>query len=172
VPLETEELKKYVLSAPIANGQIRETPELRAVRECLSIAQINGSFVAAEESWLNAIRLAVYRALREIWSDASNLDHAEAQADWLLSVMPDPLAWCPHPENETVWAATKQQLVTQIGLLMFFINGTLQRRQRYFSWLEARVLSIVRKERPEVWDTVIEFFKAYLIHLLEGDDET
>src|SRR5262249_7327989 len=36
VPLESDELKQYTLAAPIIDGKVRETPELKAVRESIS----------------------------------------------------------------------------------------------------------------------------------------
>jgi hypothetical protein len=167
VPLEPDELKHYVVAAPIVDGATRETPELRAIRESLSIGRINDAFVEAEEPWLAGTRFSVYRALREIWAESTNLDHAEARGNWLLSILPDPLAWCLHPENEGVWAAVRQQLSIQTGLLMLFIGGTPEQRQRYASWLDDRLLKDMRQARPEIWDATLEFLKSYIARLME-----
>jgi hypothetical protein len=169
VPLEPDELKHYVLAAPITDRKLRLTPELKAVRESISTVRINSAFVETEEPWLTAVRFAVYRALHEIWMEARNLDHAEAQGDWLLSLLPDPLAWCLHPENDLVWAAVRQQLAIQIGLMMVFLDGS--RQKRYFAWLEDRVLSSVRKTHPEIWDVSVEFLKSYIARLMEATRE-
>jgi hypothetical protein len=171
VPVEPNELKHYVLAAPIVDKKMRETPELKAIRESLSMGQINNAFVEAEEPWLGGIRFPVYTALREIWMESSNLDHAEARGDWLLSILPDPLAWCLHPENETVWAGVRQQLALQTGLLMVFIDSTQQRRQRYASWLDDRLLNPLRQAHPEIWDAALEFLKSYIARLLEVESE-
>jgi hypothetical protein len=97
--------------------------------------------------------------------EATNYDHAEAQGDWLLSILPDPLAWCLHPENDLVWAAVRQQLAIQIGLLMVFLDGP--RQKRYFAWLEDRLLASARKAHPEIWDASLEFLKSYIARLME-----
>jgi hypothetical protein len=170
VPLDPDELKYYVLAAPVTDGKVRETPELKAVRESISIVRINSVFIEAEEPWLTGIRFAVYRALREIWMEAGNLDDAEAQGDWLLLILPDSLAWCLHPENELVWAAVRQQLAIQIGLMVVFLDGSHQKR--YFAWLDDRLLSRVRKAHPEIWDASLEFLKSYIARLMETARET
>ena len=167
VPLGSDELKHYVSAAPILDKKLRETPELRAVRESLSIARINRAFVEAEEPWLAGIRLAVYRAVHEIWTELPDADRAEACGDWLLSILPDPLAWCLHPEDETIWTAARQQLSAQTGLLMMFIGGTPQRRQRYASWLDDKLLKALRQKHPEIWDATLEFMKSYIVRVLE-----
>jgi hypothetical protein len=135
------------------------------VRESISIVRINCAFVEAEEPWLTGVRFAVYRALREIWMETTDLDHAEAQGDWLLSILPDPLAWCLHPENDLVWAAVRQQLATQIGLMMVFLDGP--RQKRYFAWLENRLLARIRNAHPGIWDASVEFLKSYIARLME-----
>jgi hypothetical protein len=166
VPLEPDELKQYLWAAPFVDKSIRETPELRAIRESLSIARINEAFLVAEDPWLAGIRLCVYKVLREIWIDSSDVEHAEACGDWLLYILPDPLAWCLHPENELAWAAARQQLAVQTGLLMVFIDGTPQRRQRYSAWLDERLGRRIREVHPEIWNSTIEFLKSYIQKLM------
>jgi hypothetical protein len=170
VPLEPDELKHYLDAAPVVDKAVRETPELRAIRESLSIGRINEAFLAAEEPWLAGIRLCIYKVLREIWVDSSDIELAEARGDWLLLIFPDPLAWCLHPENDSMWAAARQQLAVQTGLLMLFIDGTPQRRQRYAAWLDERVAKRIRQVHPEIWDSTVEFLKSYIQKLtrIEG----
>ncbi len=172
MPLEPDELKHHVVAAPVVGQRIRETPELRAVRESLSIGRINDAFIAAEDPWLAGIRFCVYKALREIWAESTSLDEAEARGDWLLSIYPSPLAWCLHPENESLWATVRQQLALQTGLLMVFIDGTPQRRQRYASWLDDRLLKGIREAQPEMWDAILDFLKSYIERLMEVERET
>jgi hypothetical protein len=69
-----------------------------------------------------------------------------------------------------VWAAVRQQLAIQIGLMMVFLDGS--RQKRYSAWLEDRVLSNVRKTHPEIWDLSVEFLKSYIARLMEATRET
>jgi hypothetical protein len=64
VPLEAAELALYLAAAPWGADGLRETPELKAIRENLRLPQINAIFVAKEFPWLNGIRYAVCTAIR------------------------------------------------------------------------------------------------------------
>lgn len=103
MPLEAAELALYLAAAPWGADGLRETPELKAIRENLRLPQINAIFVAEEIPWLNGIRYAVCTAIRNIWTTAPDFDHAAAKANWLLSLLPNPLEWCAEPENAGVW---------------------------------------------------------------------
>src|SRR5437879_13509345 len=121
---EAEEVRYHLAAAPIEDKQVRETPELRAVRESLELALVNNAFLPPEEPWLNGRRAAVVKAIRRVWLDTKDNARAEASANWLLSILPNPMEWCQQPENETVWAAARQQTAGQIGLRRFPVEGT------------------------------------------------
>jgi hypothetical protein len=156
VPLEPEELDHHLGRAIVSDGALRETPELKAIRESLALPKLVDAFMPTEDHWLLTIRHTVFRALRDAWANDPDIAAAQAKADWLLSIWPEPMAWCPDPENETNWATARQQSATQIGLLMVFLGGDQARRDGYFEWLESRVLAPLRTNHPELWDAAIE----------------
>jgi hypothetical protein len=170
VPLESAELAHHVAAAPIADGKLRETPELRGVRESLALPQVNSCFLPSDEPWLNGARLAIFGSIRDLWLHTSELDHAEAQADWLLSILPNPLEWCLTPENETTWAAARQQAAVQAALLMVFVDVSAERRKRYFAWLDERLVTPLQMDHPEIWDATHDFLKSYIPRFIEIDD--
>lgn len=171
VPLEATELALYLAAAPVAGDVLRETPELRAIRENLRLPQINAVFVGEEVPWLNGVRYAICTSIREVWSAATGFDHAAAKANWLLSILPNPLEWCAEPENEGVWGAARQQLAAQVGLLLMFVGASIECRQRYFSWLQEAVIEPLQDKHPEIWDATKDLFKAYTARLTEVEDE-
>jgi hypothetical protein len=171
VSLEVAELLYHLGVAPVVDGKVRETPELKAVRESFSLAQINNTFIAAEEPWLNRCRYVVFRAIRDVWSNTPKLREAEAQAEWLLSILPDPLEWCLNPENATVWAAARQQSAVQVGMALVFVNGSRERSSHYFAWLQHAVIDPLQEKHPELWEMALGFFERYAVQLLEVEDE-
>lgn len=171
VALEATELELYLRAAPCDADGLRETPELKAIRENLRLPQINAVFVAAEIPWLNGVRHAVCVAIRDVWKTARDFDQAATKANWLLSILPNPLEWCVEPENEGVWAAARQQLAVQVGLLLAFVGASMECRQRYFTWLQEGVIEPLQDKSPEIWDATMEFFKRYTVRLTEVEDE-
>jgi hypothetical protein len=169
--MEYPELLYHLASASIIDGEVRETPELKAVRESFALPQINQAFVVGEEQWLNRVRYAVYKAIHELWLKTPELDRAQALANWLLSILPSPLEWCLHPEIDAVWAAAREQVAVQTGLMMFFIDSSHERRNRYFAWLQDAVIEPLQERDPDVWDATLEFLKLYVTRVIEGNNE-
>ncbi len=167
VPLDTDELEHHLNRAAIEEGALRETPELRAIRESMVLPRLAGAFMPIEDHWVSTLRLVVSRAVRHLWLDEPEGAVAEAKADWLISVLPDPREWCLDPENETSWSMACQQAAYQIGLLMIFVCSDKLRREKYFAWLEQRLLVPLRTNEPELWDAVLEFVKSYIPRLME-----
>src|SRR5689334_18472369 len=77
----------------------------------------------------------------------------------------------PSRKNEGVWATACQQLAVQVGLLLVFVGGSMECRQRYFTWLQETVIEPLQDKNPEIWDAAMEFFKNYTIRLTEVEDE-
>jgi hypothetical protein len=171
VPLENAELLHYLSVAPIEDGKVSETPELKAVRESLSLAQINGAYIAGEEPWLNRCRYIVYKTIRDVWVKTSEFDKAEAQAEWLLSILPDPLEWCLDPDNPPAWAAARQQAAVLVGMAMVFVSDSRERRDCYFAWLQRALIKPMQAKHPELWETALDFFKRYAVQLFEVENE-
>lgn len=175
VPVEVDELMEHLANASIVNGEVRETPELRAIRESISLPRINDVFVPWEEPWLNRVRYAVYKAIHETWLRSTDLDRARAEADWLWTILPNPLEWCLSPDIETVWAAARQQLAIQVALMLTLIEASDERRNRYFAWLQDTVIRALEDGHPEIWKATLEFLKSYLVKLIDlrgGDADT
>lgn len=172
MPSRAHEILHHLKSAPVEDKKIRETPELKAVRESVALARINNVFLPAEMPWLNSFKLESIKALRSLWANSVAGDTSEAQSDWLLSVLPDPLEWCLEPENEAAWAAARQYAIGLAGFLLVFVDGKVDQRRRYFSWLNDAYIKPIRQKRPEIWSEVVPFVKSYMVRLMEIDDET
>jgi len=172
MPLRMGEILHHLGKAPVDGKEIRETPELRAVRESIAFARINNTFIPSEALWLNSLRFEFIKALRHVWANSVAGDASEARSNWLLSVLPDPLEWCLEPGNESVWAAARQTAVGQTGLILIFVDGNVEQRRRYFAWLNEAFIKPFKEKRPELWNEVIPFLKSYMVRLMEADDET
>ncbi len=55
---------------------------------------------------------------------------------------------------------------------MIFVCSDKSRREKYFAWLEQRVLEPLRTNQLELWEAVLEFVKSYIPRLMEiGNDK-
>lgn len=171
VPIEKEELLRYVTSASVVNDELVETPELRAIRENLSLPKRSNIYRALDEHWLSSVRYSFVQTIRDLWSTEAVPEALEARADWLLHCLPKPLDWCPNPADQRLWALSIQQTIAQYGLFAFFLGGNKQHRQRYGRWIEDRLYRPLKASHPWLMKQVIAFATQYVEHLTGADDE-
>jgi len=167
LPLEENELLDYILSAPIGEGVLVETPELTAIRRNISLAKRADVFLLVESPWLLATQLSILQAIREVWATAGDENEVRPRSDWLLHTLPDFLAWCTNPTDEKQWALACSQSATQIALLLLFLEGNIKRRRQYADWINSRLIEPLRAGRPWLLAQATEVLKTYLAKLLE-----
>ena len=140
VPTDEAELVSRISWAPVHEGAIRETPELRAIRESITLAIRADVYLLSEEHWFNRVRLAFLQAVRTIWLPSNVTVYTEVQATWLLGAVPEPLAWCSQPEDARFWALASQKQVAQLSYLLFVFFGDREVQARYTAWLGVHVV--------------------------------
>lgn len=173
VPIGTEELIARLTTASVGSDGVIEVPELRAIRESITLPQRANIYRFDEQPWLTSVRYATSQAIRQLWSLKPPSPQLEDRADWLLLISPDPVAWCGDPSNEAIWALSVRQSVGQLGLMGFLAAGDSAHRIRYREWLDKRVFDRLENEYPWLLREVAEFSKAYVRELTkEASDES
>ena len=165
MPIEAEELTHHILAAPIQNGVLVETPELAAVRVSFAMPLMHETFAPLDEPWFNKICLTVIRCIHAVWNSGDNYEQAKARGTWLLSVLPDPMAWCLAPESEAIWATTRKQTAFQLGYLMSFFEGTREARRQFYAWLNDELLAPLEKAHPAIWEDAFALLKDFMLRL-------
>jgi hypothetical protein len=167
MPIETEELTYHVTAAPIKGGLLLETPELAAVRTSLALAPISGAFTPIDEPWFNKIRLNIIRTIHALWSSSNDHASTRAQCTWLLSILPNPMAWCLAPDNDAVWAATRKITAMQVGYLIAYFEGKLEARRLFYEWVNEVYLETFQKMHPAIWEDAFALLKEFMLRLGE-----
>lgn len=170
VPFDHEELKRELSRAEIENEHLVETPELTAIRRSLTIAYENQAFVDTEVPWFNHSRQVIYQVLRQIWSDRRLSVGTVARADWLLALLPNPLAWVRQPVDERTWNAAIQMATSHLAMLVTSPFSRVEIEQRYGAWVEERLLKHCRSAQPALYRSSIEFIAKFLRDLVETKD--
>lgn len=163
VPVDGDELVQWLSKAVVGAGELRETPELKAIRESLLLPLIRESFVPQEEAWLDTVRLAVFQSIRQIWTSSLPLETTRVYSEWLFAIAPNPLEWCLDEENDIAWERARLKWITQIAPYLVFVA---ERRQEYFDWLTEAVIEPIQVGSPEDWAEIVDDFKGYLKRLL------
>ena len=84
IPVTEEELTTCLMNVPVSDDEVRETAELRAIRESILHARM-GDYLQLpdEEQWLNHTLIGFSRVIRGLWHDDADLRDARARSNWI-----------------------------------------------------------------------------------------
>ena len=170
LPLADGELMHYLERAEIRDGILIETPPLAIIRRYINACMLdkerlqpftvdaNNNIDAREHGFLVNLRQATTETIQAIWQDEKTETIARAaRADWVydsiyfdIAGIRQALAGSTNAEEtRSLVMDSVGSLFTQgIGFGFRSSKGETTPRQAYFSWLETRVLSPLKKIEP------------------------
>ncbi|QEL56683.1 HTH domain-containing protein [Chromobacterium paludis] len=156
VPVLEDELTYHLLHAPLDNGSMVETAELRAIREAsqrLRLARVLQ--VPHELAWLNQYTLALLHAVRTIWDTESDSKAAEARCEWLLGQL-DIRGWASIVERGAATQFSVTSYAEILHALCYAPKFSLGRKNDlYHSWIDERILQEIKEMEPEIFYQLI-----------------
>lgn len=145
IPISPADLELYLSQATIEDGRLRETAELRAIRQYL--ARLNSTDVLctpADLAYQDSLLRVGCVVVGRLWMDAAvSIADAVARSDWVAAnLLPDAelaMRFAPNGEMRIVEVAA-----AQLGALMGPFGGDRARRSAYARWLErSRILPLL-----------------------------
>lgn len=168
VPVTADELERYLTEATIADGNMVETAELKAIRESVLRVRMSDWLKLPEEApWLDETMKTFVRVLRNLWQDGANIEKTTACSNWLVKQI-DVRGWAHSlvPENaDNVVrigraAHILSLLLPPIGVQQGIIDA-------YWSWMEEEVLAPIKEQFPEVYKWFVDWFRDYIAKMAE-----
>lgn len=168
VPITEQELVDHLMAAPLVEGVLMETAELRAIREAVLQLRLNNLLQTPHElTWLQNYTLALIRATRAHWKRSADSEEAKARCEWLV----------PH-FNSCGWAAIAQKGATALFVQtsyaaalhgLAFIPDVSDRTaaEPYHLWLDERLLLAIKETEPEIFNQIIATARAVLRENIE-----
>jgi hypothetical protein len=156
VPVTEDELAHHLSGAPLVNGAMVETAELRAIREAaLKMRMSKLLQVPHEMTWLQQYTIALVRAARGVWRTKSDPKEAEAICEWLLGRL-DVRGWACVAEKG---AEVKFAVSAYAGVLHALASApdmALSREsEAYLQWVDERLIRAIKETEPEVFEQVV-----------------
>jgi uncharacterized damage-inducible protein DinB len=156
VPVLKDELTHYLKQAPIDNGSLLETAELRAVREAAQLLRLRKVLQAPQElDWLNQYTFALIQAVRTVWGAENVSAEAEARCEWLLGQL-DIRGWASIFDLET---AKQFVVMSHAGVVhgLCYAPGIILdgKSDSYHRWVDERVLSAIKETEPEIFKQIV-----------------
>lgn len=159
VPVEKDELLSHLLNAPLADGRVIETAELRAVRESVLVARMGKCLQLPDEAqWLTDTIRAFVGALKDLWQGEPDISGARLRSDWILEQV-DLRGWTHRlPSDAASRTMDRVRAEQVIRLLLAPPEASATVSRRYWDWIEERVLRPVQATEPALYSWLTEQF--------------
>lgn len=155
---------EFVQKAPVVDGKLIETAELKAVRESILVAQLSDSLQSPKEAvWLDTISLCFIETIKAQWPDGIDEAMAIARSNWLLEQF-DIRRWASRYHDQGQPNAMNHRYRGQILSLGMLNTGVkFETRQMYWRWYESAVLEKVRQEERELYADIIDQVRSLIL---------
>jgi hypothetical protein len=156
VPVLDDELTRYLLDAPVYEGSLVETAELRAIRESALLLRLREVLQAPSElAWLTQFKAALLHAVRTVWDTETDAATAQARCEWILGQF-DTRGWASVVEPASVTAFVIDSHAAMLHALCFASDSTLKRTDYAFHrWIEDRILKPIKETEPEIFERLV-----------------
>lgn len=163
VPLKTNEIYELLSRAPVKGEKVRETAELRAVRENLLRVKMSGWLQLPNEGhWLLSTMSSLREVLGQLWKDERTTEsESRARSDWLINLI-ETRGWIDGTgENKDASPVLIHALsITSLFILDQEISS--ERRKKFWNWLEGSVLEPIKEREPEVFKEIVKYVKSHI----------
>lgn len=157
IPIDVADLLFFLSQATVEDGRLKETAELRTIRQYL--ARLNSTDVlctASDLVYQDSLWRTGSLVIRRMWADpAMSVDDAAVKSDWVIaSVTPSPeLAMRFSQSGEGRFA---EVLAAQLVGSMMLSGGDNARRSAYSLWLDRVQLSPLSPGNSSILDLAAE----------------
>jgi hypothetical protein len=168
VPVTEEELAYHLMNAPLVDGAIVETAELRAIRE--SVLKIRMSPVLQvphELPWIQQYSRALVRAARAVWQACPTAEEAAARCEWLVPQF-DTRGWAPIAESGAGAVFARASYAGLLHVLTFAPDITAKGdTDPYHRWVDERILREIAATEPEIYREIVATAVAVFSHNID-----
>lgn len=168
VPVTVDELERCLRESTVAEGNVVETAELKAIRESVLRVRMSDWLQLLEEAyWLDGTLKAFVRALRSQWVDGADIEEITARSNWLVSQI-DIRGWAHRLVPENADNVVRIGRAAHILLLLTLPTGVQQGVvDAYWNWVEQRILAPIKEQFPEMYEWLVNWYRRYIAEMAE-----
>ena len=148
VPLETDELMHWLLTAKLTDSELTECEELRILRQTVSfISSSHLATVYEVQALEKMITLTCLQTISKLWEEG-NISETRVRflSDWVWNFM-IPVAFLGREHHElSTYSTLIRELISRriVGILLPNSIPSQERRSQYTEWVEDSVLKPLR----------------------------
>lgn len=176
VPVSVDELERCLRESTVADGDVVETAELKAIRESVLRVRMRDWLRLPEEApWLDGTLKAFIRVLRNLWVYGADIEEVTARSNWIVE-QTDVRGWAHSLVPENANSVVRIGRAAHILLLLTPPTGVQQSVvDAYWNWVEERVLAPLQEQFTEVYEWLVDWHRSHVAkiaetQLSEGDD--
>jgi hypothetical protein len=175
VPISSDELVDFLDQSEIVDGALRETAELRAIRESVRLTQLRGWFEPiVDGNWLVDSHNTIVEAIIDQWRDEVPDDIARARSNWFMGLL-DIGDWSDVVHKTiTDFMADNGALLLMSKMVVAAMPLQGEAAARFADWLQEHYLNPFWYEGPRLKPRFLKHMRG-LIRSLAADpnlDET
>ncbi|WP_353254248.1 HNH endonuclease [Salinisphaera sp. PC39] len=170
IPVSVEELERCLRESTVAQGEVVETAELKAVRESVLRVRMSDWLRLPEEApWLDGTLKAFVRVLRNLWEDGADIEEITARSNWLVEQI-DVRGWAHSLVPENADNVVRIGRAAHILLLLTPPTGVQQSVvDVYWNWVEERILVPIQEQFPEVYEWLVDWHRSHVAEMAETE---
>ena len=166
--IDEEELFAEVCVCKDGDAGLKETAELRAIREAFLFPRLARVLRHEDEiPWLDRSIITILKVYRRVWSSEGSLSDVKARAAWLMELA-DVRGWLvtfPHAQARYILHEGRvKHLMVQISLL-FEVEQV--RKEAFNKWIDEHLVTPLRREDPALFERLVQAEKSKLLSYLD-----
>ena len=164
IPVSSHELLFHLRNAPIVQGKLTETAELKAIRESLITSRIHEIVQLPDEiPFMNTVLDAAGTVIEEVWKSAPNSEEAAARSDYLVQTF-DPRIWASTAptENQRRFPMFASGFEV-IRLSLRAENLESKRKSEYLEWFTKQIVEPAQNYDPDAYRFAVTHFKEQIV---------
>src|SRR6185369_12578850 len=162
------ELSHHLSKAQINGDVLAETAELRSIRESILRARMSKMLqIPLEMPWIQGCASAIIKSIRSVWKTRTDDKEAAACAQWLVNLL-DLRGFAPSaiPGGERAFA-TYARASQIMQLLTPLSDLSRDRRDTYYKWIDAYLLTEIKNTQPEVFSWIVAQASQLISHAVK-----
>jgi hypothetical protein len=168
IPVDQDELEKYLQESSIDDGRVVEIAELKAIRESFLQVRMSCLLQLPEEApWLDGALKAFVHALKSLWVDVPNFSEIIARSNWLADLI-DIRGWahCLVPDSAEYVIQRRPAAFVE---LLFSPPKTASQTvlDAYWEWIEERFLDPIQEQFPEQYNQIVNSYRRLISELAD-----
>ena len=170
VPVREDELAHHLNASMIKDGKVVEIAELKAIRENLLCVRMRTWLQLPKEApWLNTSLIAFIQVMKSSWKPDANFSDVQARSNWIIDQI-DIRGWAHRFGKEIGDNIVKTERGAFLQLMLTPpINVPREIQDKYWGWIEERVLVPIKEQYPDLYSWIVEGQRKLVAKIINMD---